>query len=180
MNVVWSASCKDTMFSTKSRRNFDTTMLKTRFKFPVCLIRSMIPVALFCAVILFSDAEANPGKVTVERDWIDQATVLVERAATGWADGKRYTEDVKAHRADLRELMRSSGTDLAQAHRQLHMSMVLLGILLKTAAGCQTGGHVVCPPSLMIQLRAVLKNTYINLETYEGRHLAAGKRGAMQ
>jgi hypothetical protein len=126
---------------------------------------------------LLSDAEADSGNVSVERDWVDQATVLVERAATGRADGKRYTEDVNAHRADLRELMQRSAKDLPQAHRQLHMSMVLLGVLLKTAAGCQSGGHVVCPASLMSQLRTILKNTYINLDVYEGRHLAPGTGG---
>lgn len=116
----------------------------------------------------------------MERDWIDRVTVLVDRAATGQADGKTYTEEVKAHRADLWALMRSSGTDLPQAHRQLHMSMVLLGVLLKTAAGCQSGGHVVCPASLMSQLRVILKNAYINLEAYEGLHLATGAHGVTQ
>lgn len=140
----------------------------------------MIHAMLFCAMALLSDAGAYPGEVTGERLWIDSAALLVERAATGRAEGKRFTKDVKAQRADLRELMQSSGTDIPEARRQLHMSMVLLGVLLKTASGCQSGGHVVCPPGLLSQLRTVLKNTYINLDTYEGQHVDVETQGATQ
>ena len=140
----------------------------------------MIHAILFSAASLLSDAGADPGRVTEEQLWIDRAAILVERAATGRAEGKRFTIDVKAQRADLRELMQSSGKDIPEAHRQLHMSMVLLGVLLKTSAGCQSGGRIVCPVGLLSQLRTVLKNTYINLGTYEGQNLAADPQGATQ
>ncbi len=155
-------------------------MLKTKFRDLIYSILIMIHAILFSAVSLLSDAGAYPEEVTGERLWIDHAATLVERAATGRAEGKRFTNDVRARRADLRELMQRSGTDIPEARRQLHMSMVLLGVLLKTASGCQSGGHVVCPPGLLSQLGTVLKNTYINLDAYEGQHMAAEPQGTTQ
>jgi hypothetical protein len=155
-------------------------MLKTKFRDLIYSILIMIHAILFSAVSLLSDAGAYPEEVTGERLWIDHAATLVERAATGRAEGKRFTNDVRARRADLRELMQRSGTDIPEARRQLHMSMVLLGVLLKTASGCQSGGHVVCPPGLLSQLGIVLKNTYINLDAYEGQRMAAEPQGTTQ
>lgn len=152
----------------------------TRFKDLICTTLIMIHAILFSAVFQLSDAGAYPNEMTEERLWVDRAAILVDKAATGRADGKRFTIDVKAHRADLRALMQSSGKDIPQQHRQLHMSMVLLGVLLKTASGCQTGGHVVCPASLMTQLRTVLKNTYLNLDAYEEQILVVEPEGATQ
>lgn len=154
--------------------------MKTKFRDLVCSTRIMIRVILFSAASLLSDAGADPGGVTEERLWIDRAEMLVERAATGRSEGKSFTRDVKAQRADLRKLMQSRGKDIPEAHRQLHMSMVLLGVLLKTSAGCQSGGRVVCPVGLLSQLRTVLKNTYINLDAYEGQLLAVDPQGATQ
>ena len=108
-------------------------MLKTKFRDLIYSILIMIHAILFSAVSLLSDAGAYPEEVTGERLWIDHAATLVERAATGRAEGKRFTNDVKAQRAVLRELMQRPGTDIPEARRQLHMSMVLLGVLLKTA-----------------------------------------------
>jgi hypothetical protein len=53
-------------------------------------------------------------------------------------------------------------------------------VLLKTSSGCQSGGHVVCPPGLLSQLRTVLKNTYINLEACEEQRMVAEPQGATQ
>jgi len=155
-------------------------MRKIKFRDRVCSRLLLICVMLFSAVSLLPVAVAEKGGVTDERRWVDRAALLVERAATGRAEGKKFTKDVKAQRADLRELMRGSGADIPDVHRQMHMSMVLLGVLLKTSAGCQTGGRVVCPVGLLSQLRTVLKNTYINLNIYEGQHLAADPQGATQ
>jgi hypothetical protein len=43
--------------------------------------------------------------------------------------------------------------------------MVLLDVLLKSAAACQTAGHIVCPPLLMSQLQTVMNNAKTNLES---------------
>jgi hypothetical protein len=158
----------------------DNGILKSKFEYLLRTIRLVGPGVLFCVVAWSPVVAADPGGFTEERAWIDRATALVDIAATGQADGKTYTQDVRAHRADLRALMQGTGTDAPEARRQLHMSMVLMGVLLKTAAGCQSGGHVVCPASLMFQLRTVLKNTYIKLEASEGQSMAADSSGAMQ
>ena len=155
-------------------------MLSMRFR---TLIRSPLKIfyaTLFSVLFLLSNVDADPGEVIGERFWIDRAAILVERAATGRAEGKSFTKDVKTQRADLRQMMQAAGKDIPEAHRQLHMSMVLLGVLLKTSAGCQSGGRVVCPVGLLSQLRTVLKNTYINLDAYEGQHLTADTKGTTQ
>lgn len=129
----------------------------------------IVILTMFCsAVSRQSEAAASPKQATEERLWVDRAAILVDRAATGRADGKTFVKDVKVQRAELRELMRKTGTDIPEEQRQLQMSMVLLGVLLKTASGCQSAGRVVCPVSLLSQIRSVLKNTYVNLNAFEG------------
>lgn len=147
-------------------------MLNLATRYYIRFTLATISATLLFAFVLGSVAAADQAKDSLERAWTERAEVLVDQAATGRADGRVYTQDVRAHRADLRNLMRNSGNNLPPEHKQLHMSMVLVGVLLKTAAGCQTGGHVVCPVSLMNQLRAVLKNTFIKLESWEGQTVA--------
>lgn len=118
-----------------------------------------------------------------ERAWVEEAERLVEAAATGRADAAVFQQRVQANRTKLRRMMPSGGAFHSEASnimpekRQLLSSMVVLDALLKSAAACQTRGRIVCPATLMMQLRTSLKNTYANLEAYEARLSSAAEQG---
>lgn len=100
-----------------------------------------------------------------EHSWLDQATRLVLAAQGGQTDATLFNEDVRASRAGLREIMQQARhMELSPQHRQLHSTMLVMDVLLKSAAACQTAGHIVCPPMLMSQLNTVLKNSYAKLD----------------
>jgi hypothetical protein len=100
-----------------------------------------------------------------ENDWLDQTARLVLAAQGAHADARLFNEDVRASRADLRKIMQKARhMELSPQHRQLHSTMLVLDVLLKSAAACQTGGHIVCPPMLISQLKTVLKNSYAKLD----------------
>jgi len=103
-----------------------------------------------------------------EESWLKQASILVLAAQGTHADATQFNKDVRESRAQLRGYMQQARkTRLSKEHRQLHSTMVLLDVLLKSAAACQTAGYIVCPPLLMIQLKTVLKNAYANLENFK-------------
>lgn len=108
---------------------------------------------------------ATSKTVLQEELWLNQASVLIKQAETARADAKQFNQDVRDSRARLREYIREAkNAELSAEHRALHSTMVLLDVLLKSAAACQTAGHIVCPPLLMSQLKTVKKNAYANLE----------------
>lgn len=100
-----------------------------------------------------------------EQNWLDQATQLVIAARGSHTDAILFNNDVRASRASLRHIMQKARhLKLSTEHRQLHSTMLVMDVLLKSAAACQTGGHIVCPPMLMSQLKTVLKNAYTKLD----------------
>jgi len=126
---------------------------------------------LFGLLFLLSTALANTTPIpdatsaNEEHFWLDQATRLVLAAQGGQTDATLFNEDVRASRAGLREIMQQARhMDLSPQHRQLHSTMLVMDVLLKSAAACQTAGHIVCPPMLMSQLKTVLKNSYAKLD----------------
>ena len=81
------------------------------------------------------------------------------------ADAIQFNKDVRESRARLRKhIQQARNADLSPEHQQLHSQMLVVDVLLKSAAACQTAGHIVCPPMLMSQLRTVLKNAYSKLD----------------
>ena len=124
-------------------------------------------ILLFGIVFWLSTALANATPLPTatslkkERDWLEQAAQLVLAAQGAHADATLFNKDVRESRASLREIMQQArNIELSIQHRQLHSTMLVMDVLLKSAAACQTGGHIVCPPMLMTQLKTVLKNSY--------------------
>lgn len=100
-----------------------------------------------------------------EEIWLEQAGILVQAARSAYADATQFNIDVRKSRTQLRKTMRQvQNTQLSTELRNLHSTMLLLDVLLKSAAACQTAGHIVCPPLLMAQLKTVLENNYANLD----------------
>ena len=117
----------------------------------------------WCAIaagLLLWTGNGTGAVLETERGWIEEAGRLVEAAGTSSADAAGFNRAVRDSRAVLRKLVNEARQrELAADHRQLHSNMILLDVLLKSAASCQEGGRIVCPAMLMVQLKAVLKNT---------------------
>ena len=127
--------------------------------------------ALFWVVIAWANPAISSATILVEdeRDWLDQAARLVDIAQSGQAEAIQYNKDVRESRAQLRlHIQKTNNVDLPPAHRQLHSTLLVMDVLLKSAAACQTAGHIVCPPLLMRQLKTVLKNAFSKLDEIEG------------
>ncbi|MGA9031684.1 MAG: hypothetical protein WB402_04105 [Sulfuricaulis sp.] len=103
------------------------------------------------------------GEVSAERAWIERAEALVA-AAKGHANAAGFRQDVEAQRERLREIVRQEGPRPMPERRQLHVSMILLNALLKSASDCHQGGRVVCPADLIRQLDAQVKVVYAQLK----------------
>ncbi len=95
-------------------------------------------------------ASTDPRVVEKARAWIREASRMVEAAGSGSADAHAFKQQVEGSRESLRELVRS----VAQTDRESFQDMVLMVALLDSAAACHKGGHIICPPDLMQQLRA--------------------------
>lgn len=122
---------------------------------------------LFWLTTSSANAAISPAATPLEeeRDWLDQATQLVNAAQSSQADAIQFNKDVRESRARLRKhIQQARNAELSPEHQQLHSSMLVVDVLLKSAAACQTAGHIVCPPMLMSQLRTVLKNAYSKLD----------------
>jgi hypothetical protein len=119
-------------------------------------------------VLLGLSTTAWPGGgVAAERAWIERAETLVA-AAKGHAVAAEFQRDVEAQRARLREIVRQEGPQPTPELRQLHVSMILLNALLKSAADCHQGGRVVCPAQLLRQLDAQLNVVHGQLKGLQG------------
>ena len=102
-----------------------------------------------------------------EEAWIQQADVLVLSAQSSHTDATLFNKDVRSSRSKLRKILQQARKNrLSDELRRLHSTMLLLDVLLKSAAACQTAGYIVCPPMLMIQLKTVLKNSQENLQIF--------------
>ncbi len=121
-----------------------------------------------------NDAIAVETKQGPERAWVEEASRLVQLAETSDADAAQYQRDVLASRRKLRALMppgptyySEGGNKSLSSRQQLLSSMVVLDALLKSAAACQKVGRIVCPASLISQLRKTLVSVRSNLGAYE-------------
>lgn len=99
--------------------------------------------------------------------WIERAETLVA-AAKGHANAAGFRRDVETHRERLREIVRGEGPQPTPELRQLHVSMILLNALLKSASDCHQGGRVVCPADLIRQLDAQVKLVHGQLKAVQG------------
>lgn len=116
----------------------------------------------------------------IENNWLDQASLLVLAAQQSDTDAQQFNKEVRTSRAQLRQLMQQARQKkLSSELRQLHSSMLLLDVLLKSAAACQTAGYIACPPLLISQLKTVLKNAYANRDRVE-QALNQSKAGQSQ
>jgi len=107
------------------------------------------------------------GAVAAESAWIERAKGLVA-AAKGNANVAEFRQDVEVQRERLREIVRQEGPQPTPERRQLHVSMILLNALLKSASDCHQGGRVVCPVQLLRQLDAQVKLVQGQLKAVQG------------
>jgi len=82
------------------------------------------------------------------------AAGLVRQAESGKAHATSFRIDVAYYRETLRDLVKDNEQhrDSAPLPKPLIMDMVRMAALLQSAAQCQTGRYIVCPPDLMTQL----------------------------
>jgi hypothetical protein len=113
---------------------------------------------------------ADQGPELDEKSWIAQAEKLVVTVTTTTPDAVEFRRDVRTSRAQLRQLVRTSGKQVSTDRQQLHETMILLDALLDAAAKCQSGNVIVCPPFLVQGLNAQLKNAHNQLATFERAH----------
>lgn len=107
------------------------------------------------------------GEVSAERAWIERAEAMVT-AAKGHANAAGFRQDVEQQREWLREIVRQEGPQPKPERRQLHISMILLNALLKSASDCHQGGRVVCPAELIRQLDTQVKVVHGQLKAAQG------------
>lgn len=79
------------------------------------------------------------------------ATSLTEEARSGNAAATQFRIDTVFYRETLRDLMLEQQSNAALP-KNLLMEFVRMSALLQSAAECQTGRYIVCPPQLMQQL----------------------------
>lgn len=142
----------------------------------VCNCMRHVPTTRYAGILLgvlfwvttgWANASISPATTSLEDEssWLNQATRLVLEAQSARADAAQFNKDVRESRARLRNIMQQSrNIKPASKHRELHSIMLVMDVLLKSAAACQTGGHIVCPPMLMSQLKTVLKNAYTKFD----------------
>ncbi len=102
-----------------------------------------------------------------ENDWIERAAALVTAARTH-ADAATFQREVQAHRERLREIVRAAGSAPPPERRQLHVSMMLLNALLKSASDCHRAGRITCPAELLRQLDAQVATARAQLRALSG------------
>lgn len=79
---------------------------------------------------------------------------LLETAESGKGHATSFRLDVAHYREALRDLLKDNDKlpDENRLPRALLLDMVRMVALLQSAAQCQTGRHIVCPPDLMDRL----------------------------
>jgi hypothetical protein len=131
-------------------------------------MRLQIVAYLASAVMLgFNPVAADAAPVQSENDWIERAAALVA-AARANADATTFQREVQAHRERLREIVRAAGSAPPPDRRQLHVSMMLLNALLKSASDCHRAGRITCPAELMRQLDAQVATARAQLKALNG------------
>lgn len=83
------------------------------------------------------------------------ASRLVELAGSAKAHATSFRIDVVHYRESLRDLVKENDAraEPQRLPRPLLMDLVRMAGLLQSAAECQTGRYIVCPPDLMTRLR---------------------------
>lgn len=83
------------------------------------------------------------------------ASRLVELASSSKAHATSFRIDVVHYRESLRDLVKENDArdEAERLPRPLLMDLVRMAGLLQSAAECQTGRYIVCPPDLMTRLR---------------------------
>lgn len=83
------------------------------------------------------------------------ASQLVDLAGSAKAHATAFRIDVAHYRESLRDLVKDSDQrpEADRLPRALVLDMVRMAALLQSAAECQTGRYIVCPPDLMTRLR---------------------------
>lgn len=83
------------------------------------------------------------------------ASRLVELAGSAKAHATGFRIDVAHYRESLRDLVKENDArpEAERLPRPLVLDMVRMAALLQSAAECQTGRYIVCPPDLMTRLR---------------------------
>jgi hypothetical protein len=117
-----------------------------RLQFLACLASAVL-------LLGFNPVAVSAAPASPEGDWIERAEALVVAARTH-ADAATFQREVQAHRERLREIVRAAGSAPPPQQRQLHVSMMLLNALLKSASDCHRAGRVTCPAELLRQLDA--------------------------
>jgi hypothetical protein len=83
------------------------------------------------------------------------ASRLVDLAASSKAHATGFRIDVAHYRESLRDLVKENDAraEAERLPRPLILDLVRMTALLQSAAECQTGRYIVCPPDLMTRLR---------------------------
>jgi hypothetical protein len=124
--------------------------------------------AAVCALLLFAGAAWAEAPVQGQ-DAIDAAQPplarcralatfsykLTQTAQSGTGHASSFRIDAAHYREVLRDLVKDNETlpDKDRLPRTLVLDMVRMAALLQSAAQCQTGRYIVCPPDLMQRLQ---------------------------
>lgn len=112
-------------------------------------------------------AQAKPAgpRLRAERAWFERSAALTRavKARAGVADFRR---DVGEHRERLRAIVKAAGKADAGV-LDLQRSMILMNALLHAAAECHSGGRLLCPPELMLQIENQLETGFRQLGALE-------------
>jgi hypothetical protein len=83
------------------------------------------------------------------------ASRLVDLAGSSKAHATAFRIDVAHYRESLRDLVKENDArpEAERLPRPLILDLVRMAALLQSAAECQTGRYIVCPPDLMTRLR---------------------------
>ncbi len=100
-----------------------------------------------------------------ERAWIERSADLA-RAAKQHAIAADFQREIDAHRERLRQIVLANRNPPPRL-LQLHRSMILTNALLNAAAQCHSGGRLLCPPELMLELEAQLRTAFAQLASLE-------------
>ncbi len=98
------------------------------------------------------------------------SAALVEQAGSSQVHASAFRIDVAYYRETLRDLVKDNDLHPEEERmaKPLLMDLVRMIALLQSAAQCQTGRYIVCPPDLMSQLhrqQAVLQGSVAPLGT---------------
>lgn len=116
-------------------------------------------VLLWLCVLLGSSAATAAADLDREAQWVERAAELVQAAGSRQADAVEFNRDVAEMRSELGALVRGD----TAGPQALYQQMVLMVALLESAAACQSGGRIVCPVELMLQMNNQIRQLKAHL-----------------